>query len=211
MGLLSKLTWGGKSAFGAEEFWTWFQSAEGQQTLSTALGESPSASSAVAKIGKMVRQVNSELAWGMGIGADQVRSFEVSAGGIRKNIPAVQDFVTAAPQMDGWKIVAFKQPTADFSAKLAASGESIDATTVQVAPSPNREGLIDLKVYVPTPAGCPPNTVAELGFIFLDHILGEYLVMTRLGELSFESTLVAPPGVIPLSEFAAQLADASNA
>jgi hypothetical protein len=175
-----------------------------------ALSESPNDSSAAAKVGKMVKQVNSDLVWGMGVGADQIRSFEVSAGGIRKNIPAVQAFVSAAPQIDGWRIVAFKQPSSDFSVKLVASGESIDAKTVQVAPSPNREGLIDLKVHVPTPAGCPPNTVAELGFIFLDHILGEYIVMTRLGELSFESSLVAPPGVITLSEFAAQLADAAN-
>lgn len=39
----------------------------------------------------------------------------------------------------------------------------------------------------------------------VDHILGEYAVMTRIGDLKFQSILVAPPGVIPLSEFASEL------
>ena len=154
-----------------------------------------------------LHRVHPELVWGLAPPRDESSrwTIEISAGGLKGMIPTVQSLVQAAPDMSGWRVAAFKQPMPDFEVLLGAAKEKVDSSCVMVHPKPVADGKYDLDVFLPTPAGFPKTKLAELGFIFLDHILGEYAVMTRIGELTFDSTLVAPPGVISIAEFGASL------
>src|ERR1700722_515891 len=109
MGLLSRFLRGGKASWSPVEFWTWFQSADGQTALATVARSE----SAQRSIRDAICRVNSGLVWGARLSSDGSKStFEVSAGGIKALIPAVRGLVDAAPVIAGWDVVAFKQPSA---------------------------------------------------------------------------------------------------
>lgn len=185
-----------------ERFWAWFKSPEGQRALSK-IAESGESQSALKR---SLSKVHTDMVWGIAISADGTnRTLEISAGGLKSLIPTVRSLVDAAPAIEGWQVVAFKQPSPNFSVAISGIDGEITSATVLVSPRLAADGKFDLEVFVPVPAGCPREKIGELGFIFLDHTLGEYAVMTRIGELSFELTLCAPPTVIPLAAFAAQL------
>jgi hypothetical protein len=63
-----------------------------------------------------------------------------------------------------------------------------------------RGALLDVTLFLPIPAGAPKDVLGELGFIALDHKLGEIVVMTRLGHIEFENILAAPSNARLLSE-----------
>jgi len=206
MGLFSRFKKSPRSAWSSAEFWDWFQSPAGLRTVEAAAAAVPSAESQKA-LQDAVQRVNPGLTWGLAPKGDDGSpgEFEIGAGGVRDLIPTVRSLVASAPTIEGWSIVAFKQPVEDFSLKLGPTGDEIDSQALRVSATPLKDGRVDVEVFVPVPAGCPQQTIAELGFIFLDHTLGEYAVMTRLAEISFDSILVAPPSAIPLSEFAGKL------
>ena len=187
-----------------EEFWAWFLSPDGQTTVAETASQSQRAQAAISKIGDMLHKVNSDLSWGMvPPSQDNPGRFEVSAGGIRSVIPAVLAVVEAAPQLPNWHVVAFKQPVEDI--QLIYAGQEIDSSTVTCQEVGRNGELIDLNVYVPLPVDAPKKLIGEIGFIVLDHTLGEYVVMTKIGALNFDYTINAPPTVMLVKELAAKL------
>lgn len=202
-GWLSSFKKGSAKKWQPAEFWTWFASPEGQSVVRSA-AQDPKAQE---DLGNALKRVHPDLVWGMDVpGADgSPGTFEVSAGGLRELIPIVKMLVEAAPKIGGWAVVAFRQPSPSFKVQFGPDADEFDSRSILVAPKGHSNGKYDLDVYVPTPAGCPPSTTAEIGFIFLDHILGELTVMDRLAELHFYSTLLAPPNTMSLATFAAGL------
>jgi hypothetical protein len=185
------------------QFWNWFQSSEGRKALTEVFGSSK----AQRAIAEAIKRVHPDLVWGLSPAAGgSGGTFEVSAGGLKELIPVVRSLVDAAPDMEGWTVVAFKQPSPDFSVQFGGGiPVSIDASAVLVSPTAVPGGTFDLEIFVPVPAATPRTTVGELAFIFLDHTLGEYTVMTRIGELSFDVTANAPPIAISLVAFAEEI------
>ena len=208
MSIFSRLKIGTKLRSTPAEFWDWFQSDEGKQTIQTVSSQDDRRSKdAQSALQRAIHRVHPELVWGMRPpdldGSPGV--LEISAGGMKAMIPVVESLVEAAPALPEWNVVAFKQPMPEFVLTIGANGESMDPKSVLVQPQLRSDGRFDVGVFVPTPAGFPKNAVAEIGFIMLDHVLGEYVVMTRIAELHFDSTLVCPPGAISIAEFASQL------
>ena len=209
MGFLSRFKLGKPSKWTAMEFWTWFANPDGQQVMAGVLSaDGKSSESAQKALSESLQRVSADLVWGVGGGneSDPRMVFEISAGGLSSLATEVMALVDAAPEFTNWKIVAFKQPQPDFAVSIGHGLESIDSNTVKVWATPQGDGHYDLQVFLPVPADFPAKMLPEVGFIMLDHVLGEYAVMTRIGDLKFQSILVAPPGVIPLSKFANQLA-----
>jgi len=200
-------------AWTAQQFWDWFQSKEGQKVLfKFKRGPSADTSAASTAVGNALMKVHKDLVWSLTpVGEDGTGGeFEVSAGGLRALIPVVEELVAAAPQMAAWEVFAFKQPIEGFCLTTSDDDEGIDASNVMVAASETQGGVYDVDVYLPTPAGTLQNTINELGFIVLDHALGEYIVMTRLHRVNFHSTLIAPPGLISVEEFSTRFYERSG-
>lgn len=148
---------------------------------------------------KALRSVNKELAWGCGASPSGAPVLEISADGLRHLIPVVKDLVNRAPNMPGISVVAFKQPSPpDFS--LSTPFGDIDCESMRWSSLGTHDGLEGLAVYVPVPPSAPQDACGQIGFIFLDHTLGEYIVMTRVGELEFKPSSMAPADSRPFSE-----------
>ena len=208
MGFLSRFKLGKPSKWTASEFWAWFASPDGQQAMSGILSSGGKSSESAQKaLSASLQRVSPDLVWGVGGGSegDSRMVLEISAGGLSSLAADVTALVSAAPEVPNWKIVAFKQPQPDFAVSIGEGHESIDSNSVKVWATPRNDGHYDLQIFLPVPADFPAKMLPEVGFIMLDHVLGEFAVMTRMGDLKFQSLLIAPPGVIPLSEFAKQL------
>jgi len=151
---------------------------------------------------KALNAVNRDLAWGCGPSPDGTPVLEISAGGIKQLIPVVQGLVSRAPTMPNVGVVAFKQPAAPGFTLETPHG-SIDDDNMRWRSLGVDAGLEGLEIYVPLPADAPHDVLGQIGFIFLDHTLGEYIVMTRVGELDFKSAAHAPADTRPFSELPA--------
>ena len=184
-----------------DDFWEWFQSPDGRKALSELWTESQTSGEAANRIGRRLKKVAPGLSWGAQGG--EPSRFEVSASGIAKFAPIVREVVERAPAMNGWEVVAFKQPVENEELVFQGRSVSYDSTMCQILGSNGPK--VEVNVFLPLPAGTPQAVVNEIGFIMLDHSLGEELVMTRVGGIQFDTTLVAPPTVMPMREFAAKM------
>lgn len=193
-----KLPWGKLRASDAtSEFWSWF--AGQARTFDV---KSPSHQ---AELGKRLQRINKELTWGVSAGSNgEASTLEISASGIPQLIPIVQAVVGASPDIPGWNFVAFRQPAETFSIKMGSN--EISPQSVYWDKLAETSGRVDIALYLPL-----PDHLAriKMGFIVLDHSLGEYLVMTRVGAIDFHPYTLAPSSARPLSTLAPYLLKAS--
>lgn len=174
----------GKKKSTPQEFWDWFVSDNArlkEMDLNALINE----------IFVKGSEVDPGLRFGLMPGKDGADwILEVCAGGVKATIPAVEKLVAAAPDVPGWEIVAFRQPR-DLP-EIRMGDHSVDLNQTRFVETGRRGAVLDVTLYLPVPAGVPKNVIGELGFIALDHTLGEMVVMTRLGHVQFENILAAP-------------------
>lgn len=125
----------------------------------------------------------------------------ISADGIKDLFPQVQEVYAARPTVPGWKIVAFRQRDASFAIEMG--GKKIEPKTVKFVGTPG-EGKLDIEVYLP---GFKEDDeeLKKIGFIILDHMIGEYDMETKIGGIGFAALDAAPAAAKPLTELPAMV------
>lgn len=182
----------GKKKASPQEFWDWFVS-------NNARLKTMDLNDLINEIFVKGSEVDPGLRFGLMPGTeDKNWMLEVCAGGVKATIPAVETLVAAAPVVPGWEIVAFRQPR-DLP-EIRMGEHSVDLNLTRFVETGRGSGLMDLTLYLPLPADAPEDILGELGFIALDHTLGEVAVMTKLRYVEFANILVAPPQTRLLSE-----------
>ena len=165
-------------------FWQWFLSAEARLRDAHG-GDMAELEAAVNEIGERLRWVHPELCFEYGMGDDGVYELILSAGGIRSLFPAVAALKQAAPEVPGWRIVAFRPRKA--SCARVQLGEAVlepEGLWYRLMPDVDHA---DLDLFV---ADLTPETLEGLGgaaFLMLDAALGEYDVATRIGAIDFDA------------------------
>jgi hypothetical protein len=125
----------------------------------------------------------------------------ISADGIKKLFPQVQEIYAARPTVPGWKIVAFRQRDAGFAIEMG--GKKIEPKTVKFVGTPG-EGKLDIEVYLPG-FKSGDEELKKIGFIILDHMIGEYDMETKIGGIDFAALDAAPATAKPLTELPAMV------
>ena len=128
------------------------------------------------------------------------RELILSADGLRAAFPAVAALHRTAPQLPSWHIVAFRPRRAD-PVSIAIGDRQIDSRDVRFTLLDNgrQAGIV---LFLP---GLHPDDEAlkQVGYLLLDHVLGEYDVETRLGPILFEAPGSARLGErLPLDQLA---------
>lgn len=180
----------------AADFWRWFL-----DTVPNAADlETPARQD---QLSRQLKEIHPDLCWGFSPEGRSGAVLEISADGIQELIPTVRLLVDAAPQVPGWQIHAFRQPCSLEGVEIRLGPDlSISADSIFWRELDRDGSTIDLQVFVPHP---DPEVRAQIGFIFLDHCLGELAVMTRLGALDFEDARIGAEGVLPLEALPAHL------
>jgi hypothetical protein len=179
-------------------FWRWFEA-----NASRLAAASPEA--VVTEVGQALQKEHPGVIAELAIDKD-AHTLVLSADGDRKVFPQVKRLFAARPTIAGWSVIAFRPPAnpADPPPELSVNGISLDPSTVRfVVLSPGDP--LDIAVFIPNYVATD-QTIMMLGFLALDHTIGEYAMETRIGGISWHPITDAPPNAQPLIELQALVA-----
>jgi hypothetical protein len=94
----------------------------------------------------------------------------------------VKNLSSAAPSIDKWIIQEFRQPGAVIT--LNFKGLTFKAKDVKAKYFLN-DGQVDIELYIRGYKEADKR-YKTLGVLYLDHLIGEYLVMTRIRTIEFK-------------------------
>jgi len=176
----------------AEEFWLWFAS-------ESANLKAMDPAKMMQLLGFQVADFAKDVIFGVFTAEiDEVWTLEISAGGVEATISQVFSLTESAPNIPGWEFVAFKQAGGLNSIKF--NGIDLDFSAIRavlVRSDGPRQNVI---LYMPIPEDTPIEKCQELGFIALDHTIGEYNVMTKIGQIWYENIANAHEFSFPLTD-----------
>lgn len=207
-----------------ESFVSWFTAqSERLAALRTALARSTEESRDAEVAASLFQELEQEIAprleaveegllFEVGPGLTNPHALIISAGGMLSLAPAVTALTARLDSVPHWDVIAFKpaRKVDETSSQTAI----FDDRTVEVSPSQVRAhlspGLIDVGVslYFDGFEEDDLNIWGQVGFNFLDFILGELSVMTAVGELRFLPLDEAPDSSFPLTELGDRFASA---
>ena len=178
-----------------KQFWKWFEENAGA-LASVRSGSDP----ILEKVNRELQQVHPGLDFEMGLGEDGEWEFVVSANGIKKVFPVVEQLIASAPALPHWKFIAFRQPKESVSEILY--GDFLLKTEDVWFSYGRQMGTVDITLYIKNLS--PGNEELAIGaiFILLDNALGEYVVATRIGSIEHKPLPNDPAalGYLPLEE-----------
>lgn len=173
-----------------EQFWKWFR--ENCHRVGTPPAEP------VAGLSKQLSRVQKGLVWGCSLpNGTGCAELEISPDGMRELADAARQVVRMAPEIDGWRFIAFRQRSADLMIEVA--GQLFGPSDCKAVLLRDKDGTKFLQAFL-------PDTLDErsrdrLAPILLDHGLGEEFVIQF--ELLHPLPLSeAPPEARPLDELA---------
>jgi hypothetical protein len=171
-------------------FWQWF---EANAARLAALD--PDA--VVAEVGAALQKEHPGVIAELAIDKD-ARTLVLSADGDKKVFPQVKRLFAARPTIAGWDVIAFRPPANpdEPMAELAANGISLDPAAVRFVVLSTGD-TIDIAVFIPGYVATD-QTFMMLGFLALDHTIGEYAMETRIGGISWHPLTDAPATAQPL-------------
>lgn len=163
-----------------QQFWNWFQANE------PALYQAHEEDTALfAQLMEALKEVHPDLTFEFGASdQESTRIFCISADGIKSAFPEVIELVKVAPELDGWKIKAFRQRIyrGEISIGLGDIELSYQDIFFKVTPQAF-DGKLNIQLFVRHLE--PTNTYTNAIFILLDALLGEYDVATQLHAISW--------------------------
>jgi hypothetical protein len=164
-------------------FWQWFAANAGRlRAVCSADAQSEEIEEAFKRVHDRMGEVDPDLVFEIGL-KDSRFQFIVSADGNREKMNAVLECVSAAPPIEGWEIVAFRQAKPDFS--LTAFGVPIGLDDIRILFEADEDNIDRLAVYFifRTDEPLSENDMISISCLVLDHTLGEFDAMTEISSL----------------------------
>ncbi len=196
---------GGKDKNDPEAFWRWFEdSAAG---LATAYDDFAAGKTGpmplIAPVEKRLNRYHKGLVHEIGQRPDGLYDLVISADGIRDQIKPVSDLVKVAPKIDQWTVTAFRAPKPIGDPLLELDGEMYRLEDVFYRLTPGEDGLSNIVLgFHAKDAGAAADDFIGPGFLILDRVIGEFNVMTRIGEVSTEIVSDDGGGMSPIASLA---------
>lgn len=178
---------------GAEQdFWAWFQAHEANLFDFEAHQEQTFDALAAA-----LHRVEEHLTFEFGPKQAGKREFVLSADGIREAFPPVEALHAAAPKLPRWAFVRFRPRREPMD--VSFEGVSVRAAAVRFTLTP-AAGKVDIVLFLPGDERQDPEKMMGVGFLLLDHALGEFDVETKVGEIEVQPLKRVPAAAKPLGE-----------
>jgi hypothetical protein len=106
----------------------------------------------------------------------------LSCDGIRAGVEPVEELYATAPLIDKWIIQKYRAPGSIID--LNFKGLDFKAKDIK-AKYFLSTGKIDIELYIKGYSE-QDSRYKNLAFLYLDHLIGEYLVMTKVGAIEFK-------------------------
>ncbi len=168
------------------KFWAWFESQS--QTL---FQLDTNQQAVIESLTGELKKVNEHLSFEMGPDVEGVRELIISADGFKDAIPAVQELVKQAPKLENWEVIPFRQALplvlTVYYGNVILPPEDLWFSAEQ------KGGKVDLHLYANGYLPTKKNDYLAASFLLLDHLLGEYTVMTKMGAIDIDILPADPP------------------
>ena len=176
--------WRSKSEDGGTpeaNFWSWFQRNEArlfdlEQDLEQIFDELSAA----------MQNVNADLTFEFSpVREDGKREFVISAGGIKAAFPAVEALYEAAPTLNRWQWVKFR-PRQSERTDITFGERTIPFEEVHYLMAKDYD-KIGIVLFFDGYSEEERSVFGNIGYLYLDQVLGEYAVETQIGFIEFHS------------------------
>ncbi len=179
-----------------EEFWSWFANANLEV----------GSKKATKLLTRRLWRLDKHLVWGTEVGRDGAPNLlEISPDGIDDFADLAKKVVAAAPNVKGWQIVVFRQPTEGFSIELPSG--KLGPEDCKIVLYRLRNGTKAFRLFMPD--NIPSKLRSRLAFLILGHTLGEEVVL-KYCVLPTLPVKDAPEGSKTLSEMSEYLCSVVN-
>jgi len=164
-----------------EIFWNWFE----QRQLSYFELNENEQEQLFDDLSDKLRSFDDNLTFEFsGVKENGKREFILSANGMRKSFPLVFQLHETAPNFPNWEIIALKPRfESPKDMRLGINGKDFGVEDIFLDWKKIGNAL---SVQVHLRADVPNDMLLQIGFIFLDLVLGEYDVATKLGNIDFK-------------------------
>ncbi|MFK7927662.1 MAG: hypothetical protein AB8H79_05720 [Myxococcota bacterium] len=186
-----------------EAFWNWF--VENEERLRKAVAADARAVLENDPMGAELQKVHPALLFELSVTRDQSKQeLTITADGNRDAFPAVEALVRAAPSLEHWQVLAFRQPSPDLDFEIGMGDLvlSPQTTLYRSVPEGSRLGIT---IYLPGDLS-EQDTAKVASSILLDHVLGEYDVETLVGSIEWAALPQDHSGLIPLANLRDEVA-----
>lgn len=108
----------------------------------------------------------------------------ITPDGIKSGIEPTKTLAAAKPDIDNWIVEKFRQPCDETTLEL--NGVTYPSSDIEIVPKidPEKEE-VHIYVFIRS-MDKDPKKYQHLAFLYLDHILGEYNMLTRVGYIEFK-------------------------
>src|SRR4051812_11299885 len=103
----------------------------------------------------------------------------ITCDGRREGIPYVENLFNSAPKYDNWIIEKFRRP--GHTIELNFDGLEFSPADIRIKYN-FWDGLYDIEILISN-YDSEDDRYKSLAFLYLDHFIGEYNVMTRIGDI----------------------------
>ncbi|MCB2000908.1 MAG: hypothetical protein KDH91_11220 [Rhodoferax sp.] len=177
-------------------FWDWFQS-RAADLKAVKQSDAP----IMDTLHQRLHAVHAGLTYEMSLHDGPVRELIISGDGLVALVPVVHRLTAAAPNMDGWKVTAFRPRMPNFMGYSLTFGEDThDLKSIWMYPIVDGDHF-DLILYHPQYREEERGRFTNALYVALDMALGEFDVMTGIRHIDFQKLPENPEqqGLLPFA------------
>jgi len=151
------------------------------------------------EIGRHIKQIDQALVFEIGMAPQGKKEFAVSADCKEELFPLVEKIVAAAPEVKGWKIVAFRQKTPPETLKgLAIAAQPAEDGKVIPGAASTGVAVKDMRFALTKEGGKAKVTIfikdfkddgpqSHMAQMLLNQAVGEYDLVKKIKDVEYKS------------------------
>ncbi len=163
-------------------FWNWF--VKNHKKLEAFIDEGANDMAIYGKLTEVMKDYNDILFPELTVGDKAKYRLIITPDGLKEGIEPTKALYDDKPDIPNWEVVKYRQPYDDF--RIEMDGLSFDSEVLRILAQIDHEReMVDLAIYIPG-MNNDEKKYKHLAFLYLDHVLGEFNVLTRVGHIDFE-------------------------
>ena len=164
-----------------EKFWNWF--VENKTKIEKFMDSEQRDYSIYNKLTSEIQKYHADLIPELTKSEDDKYVLIITPDGIKDGVEPTKKLAADCPVIDNWIIVKFRQPTDDI--KLNFKGLEYRSSDIEILPQiDHKREVVDIDVFIRN-MNKDEGLYQSLAFLYLDHILGEFNSITKVGYIDF--------------------------
>jgi hypothetical protein len=164
-----------------QEFWNWFMT--NKKRIEDFVDSDHSDYSVYELLTNKMRAYHDEIVPELTKTEDDKYVLIITPDGIKEGIEPTKALAAAKPEIENWIVEKFRQPCDEITLEL--NGLTYPSSDIEIIPQIDREKeIVHLDVFIRN-MNSDTKKYQNLAFLYLDHILGEFNLLTKVGYIEF--------------------------